>query len=58
MSRGDGTLISVRHREVQAVDVRDVAKLLSRDVAYARTFELDNVRSKPGRQLTDLIERG
>jgi hypothetical protein len=44
-------LVAVEHREVEAVDVRQVAQLGARDVAPARLLDLDHVGAHPGEQL-------
>jgi ABC-type uncharacterized transport system ATPase subunit len=44
-------LVVVEHREVEAVDARDVAQLSSRGVALARPLDLDHVRTQPRQKL-------
>ena len=41
----------VEHREIEAVDVRDVAQLPARDVALAGPLDLDHVGAEPGQKL-------
>src|SRR5262249_3845967 len=45
------TLVAVEHREVQRVSVGNVAQLVARHVARARTLDLDHVRTEPRKQL-------
>jgi hypothetical protein len=47
----EAPLVAVEHREVEAVDARNVAELGARDIATARQFDLDNVRAEPGQDL-------
>ncbi len=44
-------LVAVEHREVQRVDVGNVAQLRARDVARAGALDLDDVRTEPREQL-------
>ena len=44
-------LVVVEHREVQAVDIGDVAQLSPRRIALARSLDLDHVGAEPGQQL-------
>ena len=48
---GDRTLVVVQHREIEAVRVRHVLQLAARDVAHARTLDLDHVGAEPGEKL-------
>ena len=48
---GDRALVVVEHGEIEAVGVRHVAQLAARDVADARTLDLDHVGAEPGEQL-------
>src|SRR5262249_29414723 len=48
---GDGALVVVQHREIEAVDLGDVLQLPARDVTDARALHLDHVGAKPGQQL-------
>src|SRR4029077_15895114 len=48
---GDGALVVVQHREVEAVHVGNVAQLLAGEVPGACLFHLDDVRPQPGEQL-------
>ena len=41
----------VEHREVEAVDIGDVAQLAARGVAFAGLLDLDHVGAEPGQQL-------
>ena len=45
------TLVAVHHREVQAVDIRNVTQLGARDVAGSRALDLDHVGAEPGEKL-------
>jgi len=40
---GDRPLVVVQHREVEAVDPRDVTQLAACDVPFARALDLDHV---------------
>src|SRR5262245_9563992 len=48
---GDGALVVVQHREIEAVHLGDVLQLPARDIADARTLHFDHVGAKPGQQL-------
>ncbi len=48
---GDRALVVVEHREIEAVDVGDVAQLAARDVALARSLHLDDVGAQPCQKL-------
>jgi hypothetical protein len=48
---GDAPLVGVEHREVQAVDARDVLQLSARDVSATGQFDFDHVRAKPREDL-------
>ncbi|MGF6542914.1 hypothetical protein OKW32_006264 [Paraburkholderia youngii] len=47
----DRALVVIEHREVQAIHVGNITKLLARDVARACPFHLDHVRAEPCEQL-------
>jgi len=47
----DGALVVVEHREIQAVDIRNVLQLSARDIADAGALDLDHVSTEPGQQL-------
>ena len=47
----DRALVVVEHREVEAVDIGDVAQLAARGVALAGLLDLDHVGAEPGEQL-------
>src|SRR5262249_27309545 len=47
----DGALVAVQHREIQAVDPRNVAQLAPRRIALAGPLDLDDVGSKPRQNL-------
>src|SRR5262249_42796967 len=44
----DRTLVVVEHCEIEAVHVWDILQLSARDVADARTLDLDYVGAEPG----------
>ena len=44
-------LVPVQHREIQAVDARNVAKLAAGGIALTRSFNLDDVGSEPRQNL-------
>src|SRR5262249_30638544 len=48
---GDGTLVVVQHREIEAVHLGDILQLPARDVTDARALHLDHVGAEPGQQL-------
>ena len=48
--QGDAPLVAVEHREIEAVDSRDVPQLLARDITR-RSLELHDVCAQPGENL-------
>ena len=48
---GDRALVVVQHGEIEAVGVGHVLQLAARDVADARTLDLDHVGAEPGEEL-------
>src|SRR5262249_56590229 len=48
---GDGTLVVIQHREIEAVHLGDILQLPARDVTDARALYLDHVGAEPGQQL-------
>ena len=51
VSRVSERLLLVEHREVERVDIGDVAQLAARHVAGAGALDLDHVGAEPGQQL-------
>jgi len=49
--QGNATLVTVEHREIQAVDSRNVAQLVARGISFTRSLNLDYVGSKPCQNL-------
>jgi hypothetical protein len=47
----EAPLVAVEHREIEAVDAWDVAKLGARYITAARQFDFDNVGAEPGEDL-------
>ena len=47
----DRALVVVEHREIERVRALHVDQLTARDVAHARTLDLDHVGTEPGQQL-------
>src|SRR5438270_12632061 len=47
----DRALVVVQHGEIEAVHIGNVAQLSARNIADARTLDLDHVRAKPRKQL-------
>ena len=47
----DAALVAVQHREIQAVDARNVAQLAARRIALTRSLDLDDVGAEPRQNL-------
>ena len=47
----DAALVAVQHREIEAVDARNVAQLAARRIAFARPLDLDDVGAEPRQNL-------
>src|SRR5262249_1411216 len=47
----DASLVGVQHREIQAVDTRNIAQLTPRRVTFAGPLDLDDVGAEPRHDL-------
>ena len=48
---GDAAFIAIQHREVEAIDIRNILQLPTRRITNTRAFNFQNIGTKPSQQL-------